>query len=135
VLVAAKHAKACFLSLRDRPTCVQNACAFSQPLGHLTVNCCRFPSCKVDRSTTCSLLRDRPTCVQNACAFSQPLGHHRKLLPYLLFSAAQMSRSACFLTSKRLLLAFFEGSQLYTTKPAKAMHMHFSGDIINPVLD
>jgi hypothetical protein len=51
-------AKPYLLSLRDRPTCVQNAYAFSQPLGHLTVNCCRFPSCKVDRSTACSLMRN-----------------------------------------------------------------------------
>ncbi len=95
MLVAAKHAKACFLSLRDRPTCVQNACAFSQPLGHLTVNCCRT-------------------------FYSLP----PKWLDRHAFSLQQ-----------RFFLALFEGSQLYTTKPAKAMHMHFSGDIINPVLD
>ena len=57
-----------------------------QPLGHLTVNCYRFLSIQLDRSTACSLLRamaepylsslrDRPAGVQNAFAFCQPLGH------------------------------------------------------------
>ena len=37
--------------------------------------------------------------------------------------------------NKGSVLARFEGAQLYTTKPAKAMHMHFSGDPSIPVLD
>ena len=82
MLVDSNHAKACFSSLRDhpagvqnafafsdsqhlnvllgpsgRPLCVQNAFAFCQPLGHLTVNCYRFLFSILNRSTACSLIR------------------------------------------------------------------------------
>ena len=71
-----------------------------QPLGHLTVNCYRFLSFKLDRSTACSLLRcmlkhasrlceTAPWASKIPCILSATRTPHRKLLPFSILQAGQ----------------------------------------------